>query len=216
MSKTLTETPTRGSPVVVPEDGSDLRKAISIETPIQALTNRVAELERYINAAFVYPTPPSRVVTLTPVPQGDLTLAGGIIAWISGTNGLVSQANTNTVWCPLTDLPDGAVVSKIEVLVDPGAARSGSDRMELLVVKREADWSAKTFTPTTLGTVQDDTTAAVQIISLTLSPTITIDNTGDTSTSLLVGVSSGNDGATNLDKFHAIRVTFTDPGPRNY
>lgn len=55
MSKTLVETPIKAAPVIVPEGGVDLRKAITVEVPFQALADRAKYLEDHVDildAAF--------------------------------------------------------------------------------------------------------------------------------------------------------------------
>lgn len=77
MTKTLTETSTYGSSVVVPE-GGDLRRAASIETPLQTLANRTKYLQQLTEAIGVKRlrtvTDPGDAMLFTDLVQGDVVL----------------------------------------------------------------------------------------------------------------------------------------------
>lgn len=113
-------------------------------------------------------------------------------------------------------LPHGATLTKVRLLVTPGAARGTvADRVTLDMESR-----AHTFTGTPaqgsgtsiISAATDDGTANTQSIeSGTLSVTI------DSETHYAVRITAGNDGGGhNNDSIYALHLVFTDPGPRNF
>lgn len=237
--KNLTESSTFTANVSVPEDNVDFRTAASVETGFQALANRTKHLNdnkaagapastdngiprfdgtggktlqdsgiRITDGALLeYITPPSRTV-LIPLSAGYAT---------SGTTNGSQFANFTDNFGQLIvqlRLPQGAIVTQVRAKVDPGAARATStDRIRLLVQRFLPDVSGtSTPSPSTIADQRDDGTGNVQTITASgLSETI--DN-GTTVYS--VGITAGNDAATNNDRLYGIEVTYTDPGPRNH
>lgn len=215
--KTLVAVPERADPVECPEGGVDLRKAITVEVGLQALLNRIAEAEKYINAGHVYPTPlPVRTVTIDPA-RGFRQDSFADPDWkVSDQGEMTAVANGVTLWIPLDGIvPDGAEVTKLEALVNPGEARSGGSRMWVGLYERTINWSSPSAgsAASQIGFNYDDTTTNLQVI-----PTSTISYTMDKSSGKIawMTVSAGNTAATFNDKLYAVRITFKDPGPRNF
>lgn len=126
-----------------------------------------------------------------------------------------SQANDGECFLALGRiLPHGATLTRVEALVAPGAARATSgDRMELTMTKRTPDFATPSVgsASAVFTSVRDDGTVALQVLdSGAISETIS------STTEYVISVIAGNDGGTNKDLFHALRLTFTDPGPRNF
>ena len=113
-------------------------------------------------------------------------------------------------------LPDGAVVTAIKVVVNPGTARSGSNRMIVIARHRTTTFGASPSIggSTAVGTdTRDDTTTNLQTISLgTISETIDKSN----GKGLWVTITGGSDAGTNADTVHGLQISWTDPGPRNH
>jgi hypothetical protein len=150
----------------------------------------------------------------------DPGFSSGLALWDSsaGMGVRVSRANSSECILDLRTVPGivhGTIITKLEAFVDPGAQRSGTNRMTLsFYTKSDYNWT----TPGGMGlgtTSQafDDGGAShpAQIITLTSGFPVTInkDNT------YMVGLQSGNTGAASPDLFAALRITYTDAGPRN-
>ena len=145
MSKTLVETATKGSAVIVPEDGVDLRQAITVETPFQALANRMKYAENHVDLLeaaglparlasdhFAYSTPKSRTVyvpltAFAPEIPGD---------WSYGGLGWVSLVNSGVLTCDLTPyIPAGATLTKITAIYKSGASATIANSVEHKLTK---------------------------------------------------------------------------------
>jgi hypothetical protein len=126
--------------------------------------------------------------------------------WITVSTGWRSETDFGGIRIPLA-LPIESLASSsitVEVLVTPGAARTGTDRMAVTTLQQELDWT--TPAPggdTFVDTVYSDTTTQTQIITVVSSFTV------NAARSFAVVVSSGNDGSTNEDVLHGCRVTYS-------
>ena len=145
MSKTLVETATKGSAVIVPEDGGDLRQAITVETPFQALANRMKYAENHVDLLeaaglparlasdhFAYSTPKSRTVyvpltAFAPETPGDWSYSG--LGWLS-------LVNSGVLTCDLTPyIPAGATLTKITAIYKSGASATIANSVEHKLTK---------------------------------------------------------------------------------
>jgi hypothetical protein len=166
------------------------------------------------NEEHTYQTAKARKIILSAGVVWAREVAGAF-DWRADTGYYESLVDSGTLAFDVSAfLPTDAVLTKVEVLVDPGAARSGNDRMRLIISR--GDHGAKFTTPaapgyTTLDTAYDDASANAQVIaSATLSETI------DRDTNVIVGtLNAGNTGLANADKLYGIRLSFDDVGPRN-
>jgi len=111
-------------------------------------------------------------------------------------------------------LPHGATLTRVRVLVKPGAGRTGANRMQL----RSATYAPNFTTPSISGAssdfftaVLDDTTSGLQVLDST-ALTQAISSLSVTS----IQVRGGDNAATYPDTVYAIELQFTDPGPRNF
>jgi hypothetical protein len=113
----------------------------------------------------------------------------------------------------LSWLPDGATLTKVRALIDPGAARVGTGRMNLRVQKRTVSLSSPSAgTNSDVCSVFDDATANRQVIDSGAISEL-VDKAGG---KLMVAtIVSGNTSSGSIDSLEAIEVTFTDPGPKN-
>ncbi len=222
---------TNGSPdplVNASEVGSTFCNAVQEEiirtieltggTPSGANIQQMAErLIGLFDGTVALPLPPTRVATFYPQ-MVSTRITGGLAEWNAGASSVISAADSTDVTFHLP-LPHGAVVSKVEARIKPGAARATvGDRMLLQVASRDLDWSSGSVPAgaVIIGTDdRDDGTASIQTLEVG-SLSVVIDNIGDASKKLFAIVTSGNTGSTQIDVLHEIRVTYTDayPGQR--
>lgn len=210
--KNLTESATYTANVSVPEDNVDLRTAASVETAFQALANRTKYIkDRIVSDEWVYPTGKTRTTTIFPADAsqyGTWTLTPSAIL-ISGSS---AYARLDLNLAPY--LPDGATVTRVRALVDPGAARSGANRMTLALYERIFGFASPSVPASTQKFIAyDDTTAALQSID---SGTISVAVSRNSGQALLLWLACGNDANANPDAVYGFEITWTDPGPRNF
>lgn len=189
------------------------------------LTGFLADWANYLAAIItsdeehVYQSPKSRTVEIWPT-------AGTTGAWVldqivvSGTvPTLLSQENGGHTYFPLAYfVPTGAVITAIEVLLTAGTnTRDPGDRASIGIGVLDNDWD----TPDTednagvVGFTEADGTVGLQLIQST-GLSYSVDHGGGGSIGA-IRVTSGDDGgAHNSDRLWGVRVTFDDPGPRNF
>lgn len=168
--------------------------------------------------SFSYSTPPSRI---TPI-----SLFGGVAvgAWSRATDPTTdlfwqSAANSAYITFPLSAyLRDGQVITDVKLIVDPGSARAGADRVRLLLCYSDPDF-ATAAVPTVTATIAeyDDASTTRQIVSLAaaLGAGHTVDRLGSNGREYFLAVKAGNDGGTSIDIIYGLELTYTDPGPRS-
>ncbi len=156
-------------------------------------------------AEFVYTTPPTRTVILSPAAAhvGD-----SANAWVR-TNASATLKSDDMIlaWDLSGRLPSGALITSLEIAVTPGTPRGPANRMVLRLVTVTAAGSA-----TTVDSDPDDGTLNPQTLALTSLP-ITVDN--ETAT-YLVELEAGATAGTDNDTAGMLVVEYTDPGPRNF
>jgi hypothetical protein len=140
------------------------------------------------------------------IPSGTYTVAN--TAYTFQTNSMYAMLDLSTF------IRYGCVITSIKALVSPGAARSGSNRMYLSLVKRTgmSFGGSPSYGSSSVPvlTYDDGTTTGPQVItSGTISETV-----GSNRYVLFVG--AGNTAGSANDGFHGVEIAFTDPGPRNY
>lgn len=157
MAKNLVEVATFTANVSVPE-GADARTAASVETPFQALANRTKYLKDNEAARFVAAT---RYL--------DLVSSGHSNAGWSILDGIWSGAANNAgvfFGLPNNVLPHGSTLATFATKVQPGASRSGSNRMAVSLFKIDHTLSYPTSHVQIGSTVNDDGTASEQTITI--------------------------------------------------
>jgi hypothetical protein len=111
-------------------------------------------------------------------------------------------------------LKTGMVISKIEVLVQPGAARSTTNRIILFASRLLLDWGNPTVSSGTnlspVGTPEDDGSTDIQAIDFVLTA-LPITYSEDQPLAILV--QAGNDAGTNNDVIWALRITWAVSAP---
>lgn len=221
MAHNITPVNTFSTTIVVPNDG-EIADAMDLESPVQALANRTENLnirtqaiESHVSAdEWTYPTPKARTIILSPYSfcaQGTVAYQAGI-----GSGQLAFKSNAASVAFPLDILPDGVQITAIRALLKPGAARIGTSRMKLQLLKRRLiSFSAPDAGSAVgiTGGTNDDGTVNVQAVVETLGTAYAI--TKATSEFPYIEVTAGADAGTNNDWLYALQVSFTDPGPRN-
>lgn len=111
--------------------------------------------------------------------------------------------------------PHGATLVNVIAVWKPGVARAGADRMLLELKERTIDPSPF---PAIVGAVSTpfsiyDAGSHTDIEATTL---VTTSYVIDSSKQQWVSITAGSDAGTNKDLFYGLRVTFQDPGPRNF
>lgn len=136
-----------------------------------------------------------------------------IVAWESN--------NDSAVLAFPLELPQDAVLTAYEILVDPGAAgRAGANRMTSKIVQRDIDAGISGLTTPSASDVanssdDDGGSDSFQILgvdgTINAGAGLTIDNT---TYEYYLYVSSGTPHSN--DRVRGVRITFLDPGPRNH
>jgi hypothetical protein len=163
------------------------------------------------------PAPKTRTVILSPL-GGVVGISGGTMAhWgLASANDSYMSAHTDNGWIgfSLDWLPEGATLTRVRVLVDPGAARASTARMQLKVQKRTPSFSSPAAGSTTdVAAVFDNESASIQVIDSGVFSEAVSKSTGKL---MIARVEAGDTASSASDILHAIEITFTDPGPRNH
>jgi hypothetical protein len=213
-------------PVTAPA-GGDVRNAASVVDPVQKLANRTRWLKNRIDGIapqtgpnegeIVYPTP---IAGRTRVWGHGSFLPDAPANWdrtIAGAGGGLAYAPTADAaaghFC-IDGLPAGCTVTRVDVLIGTSSTRTGTNRWRALLYVAALGFSVPTATLTQIGTTLDDGGGAtgLDVISFTgLTQSI------DTSQDLVVAIIGPTGSIPSVDdKLYGVRVTFTDPGPRNF
>lgn len=133
---------------------------------------------------------------------------------LNADGGIRADTDSSFAYLPLNRrLPSGATLQTVEVLVTPGAARAGGNRMEVFLQNSTPDFATPGApTEATIDNQEDDGTTNDQVITLS-SLAEAVDNEAD---SLWLAFESGNNASSNPDFVWAVRLTFDDAGPRNF
>lgn len=163
------------------------------------------------NAEFWYETPRQRT-RMIPLSAGHGAEDSASTDW-TFTPSEPRYANAIAL-APLLfplDLPNGAEIVRIDVVVDPGAAYAPGDNMKIGVRKATPDFVTPAASTWAYDGGQTEASGGViQTVPHTPSATITINNSLNTyEIEVLAGNGTG-------DRVHAVRVIYTDPGPRNF
>lgn len=136
----------------------------------------------------------------------------------------VTLENSGEIVFPINDLlRDGQTITDVRMLVNPGAARAGTNRMRLGLYYHLADWVTPTNNPVTPAVVggafvYDDASTTHQIVSLSSvlgAGHLVVKDSATVGRDYYIGIKGGNDGATNADAIYAIQVILSDPHLRN-
>lgn len=160
-----------------------------------------------ISGSVLYASPKSRVMSL--VAARRLNGNGAV----GGYGEVTISTNSQILFYDLSqDIPDGATVTNVLVLVDPGAARAGANRTRLNVERNSRNFSTPgTGSQIAVSDTYDDTTASIQVIS---SGTISVAIDKASGEWLQARVYGGSDAGVNNDVVYGLRVSYTEPGVR--
>ncbi len=214
MPKNLTDDPNSfDAEITVPVD-SDARNAASVETPFQQLANRTAFVGKYVQSdEWTYPAPKERT----------LVLGASEFSVISGTWGGLpmiysGRSNGADIAMQISGLPSGAEITKVEFMIRPGASRAtvGNRVTCDIAVYDPYDFSTldTPAVPTYSDSATDDGTSNVQVVTIAPDSPIAIDR--EAGSRVYLYVSAGSDAGTNFDAVYAVRLSYNDPGPRNF
>jgi hypothetical protein len=226
----ITDTDEFTATVQAPADG-DPHRGASYELSVQQLANRTRNLANRLGEAdgsgeFVYtnatgtPIAKTRTIVLGCDQLSIPNLTGDFTSWlrtdnfsvdlVSASDGVVASLDLNTI------LPSGAVLNVIEVLVNPGAARTTTNRMEVHLYAFAMDFATPAApSPGLVDSSEDDGTTNLQVVRVPSSGSLAETIDAKNSTDWVIKVQSGSDSGSNVDTIHAVRLTFDDPGPRN-
>ena len=241
MSSPVTDLLVYTDPVVVPDDADPLNAASVTAAGVgfQALADRTNNLATrtggdtgvpgefaYLDAAGVA-LGKSRVRLVFPIDCGTHTaqIANGSNAWYApvGRGDLSSIVNLARIRLDLNKLlPDGAIVTDVRSVIAPGAARSvkttnpgDNGRMWCRLLRGTPDFATPAINSygADIGAQEDAGGTAIQVLPLLGVISETIDKSASV---LMWELIAGDDAGTNRDDVHAIRISYTDPGPQNF
>ncbi|MBA3841089.1 MAG: hypothetical protein H0X39_00440 [Actinobacteria bacterium] len=167
-------------------------------TPLQALANRTKHLLAMLTARL-------GVHVLANFLWVTASATAGSPSWyVNNAGRLVTFRTSPFMWCPLDPfLINGCTIAEARVRVIPGAARTGTNRITLQLVKRQVFATGTDWAPVGASGVFDDGTTSEQTIALTAIGEV-VDLT---QWSYALRVIGGNDANTNLDLFNGGSVT---------
>lgn len=215
-------TPTPGSPtyhtnIALPA-GADPQNRASFATPLSELADRTAYLRARLNAGgdeFVYAATKTRKKVINAAAAMLDINGSGVVNWFStygsGVHYLKPRGDAAFAVVPFA-LPSGCTVTDVDLLTMADSARTGTNRWGLAVYKQTSPWSSPAVpTATQQGsTVYAGTGSGYSLAALSgLTALIAAE---ETMHAIVLGP-TGSIG--NNDRFLALRVTFTDGGPRN-
>lgn len=138
--------------------------------------------------------------TVLPVTSVGGNISGSLIDFASGA--LIKAASDAALWT--ISLPNGAALASVDVLINKAGTTVSNFYGE---EKSGLNWSVANVGSYTQLNTQTSTTSGLQIKTVAFGG-LTVDNTH----AYVVRVNGGD----NTDAIHALRVNWTDPGPRNH
>jgi hypothetical protein len=217
MPTNLTDVEEFSDPISVPVD-ADPGDAASVEAPFQQLANRTRYLLDVLRGAEnLYDlVAENRSIYISPAAFVPLATSAGATHWYDTAGSepsLTSRVNTGLARCDVRGLlPDGATVISMSGLYDPGASRTGTDRMRVRLYERVVNFSvAAVSARTELVDVPQGASDALQAVGSGVVSALI-----DSSKLQFFELIAGNDGGSTPDIFHGLLVTFRYPGPRSF
>lgn len=233
MPTNITDTSTFTDPIQGPAD-DDPQLADSYNLGFQGVANRTRYLADRLGGAdgsgeWSYPTPRARHIPISLADGREIRdTSGGTPEWRFATSPSVA-----IVWFSLVDsgrilfplgamLRDGMVITDVQVIVAPGAARSGTNGVRVglyYVAPSFATPASNPITPAIVGGAYkyDDGTANKQLITLAsvlgAGHTVVL-NDATSHRDYFLEVRAGNTGAVNADSLYGVVLFANEPGPR--
>lgn len=133
---------------------------------------------------------------------------------LSGLIPIIEAADTSAIIFVPLSLPTGAVLTRVQAIVQPQAARATvGNRMQMRVERTNLDYSTPQATgPNNISDLQsDDGTTNTQLLD-TGTISYTFEDTD--SRKVLVRLRSGT--TSGADRIFGLRAFWSDPGPRNF
>lgn len=139
---------------------------------------------------------------------------------LMGSGGWTTNADSPTLVIPLNAyLRHGMVITGLTVMVQPGIARAGANRMSLELFYRATDHnvvSNNPVTPVSIGATFDNTFATKQSIAVIPGGGgHTVVREGTSGRDYYAVVNGGNNALGNVDTLFGALLQVNNPGPRN-
>jgi hypothetical protein len=210
--------------------GADAQTRASFSTPIGQLADRTKFMRAYLSgdaSEFVYPTsilgaPKTRKLTITPASVGFVSRGNAGASYAE--HWFPTRSGGYPILCPVVDaaelfvpigIPSGCTISKVEVLVRSSTARTGANRWSVKVYEQSEPWGSPAApTATQQGsTTEGGGSSGYSVIDVaSLTPFIRV---AEYTAHVLITGPTGSLPGAGTDQFLAVRVSFTDGGPRN-
>jgi hypothetical protein len=159
-----------------------------------------------ISGSILYATPKAGAVPYTAARR----LNGN--GTVGGYGEVTISTNSQILYYDLTqEVPEGATITSVVALVDPGAIRAGGNRMRLQIERCSRNYvTPGTGSQTAVSDTYDNgTTATIQNISSGVIAVVVAKASGEM---LQARVYGGNDASSNNDIVYGLLVSFTEPG----
>lgn len=141
---------------------------------------------------------------------------------VLGSGGWTTNADSPVLVIPLNAyLRHGMVITGLTLMVQPGIARAGANRMSLELFYLPTDHNVINNNPTTpvsLGVTFDNTFATKQFIAVVPGGgghTVVREGAAPTGRDYYAVVKGGNNALGNVDVLYGALLNITNPGPRN-
>lgn len=201
--------------VVQPPAGSDIRVAASVLTAFQQLADRTAYLKKLAEPGDV------RSIILSPE-QATYDPTEWTPVGLEPGSLTCDQSVSKISWDLNRLLPSGAIIQQIDALVTMGANVAEASRMEISIENRVPDFTALSLDA---GTPDGPifvyagaaSAGAIELFSLTTAHgSIPFTLLSTAVTRLAIRSRADTNPLSPVDEVHAVRISFTDPGPRSY
>lgn len=165
---------------------------------------------------FIYPTTKTRKRTILPTAFGTVAAAGASTQWFPTTIGnspvILPLTDGAKMWIPI-DLPSGCTISAVEAIVRSSTARSSPNGWIVKAFEQSENWTTPAAPTTTQQGASEEGGLASGYSKISISsitPWIVVNEY-----TAHVEVTAPTGSLASTDALVAIRVTFTDGGPRN-
>lgn len=210
MPVNLTDDPVFTTPVTAPA-GGDARTASSVQTPIQALANRTANLKARVDAVIDGNEVTASVVNVfeSPTITKFISLSSGVGGipsnWEVSSTGTAATNDDGVDYHVPIHLPSGAVIKRVRVGITVTGTPGSGNAPYIQLRRNMPDTGTGLTSSSAVATGTGATTAGSSVIS-TGTITVSIDNNVDAHS---VRLHSASGGATNT-AFNWLEIQFED------
>lgn len=197
----------------------DLLPAPWLNFVLNAITAWINYLKTYLNTSteeFVYPATKTRKKTILPTVHGTFAAAGAASEWLPSTIGnspvLLPLVDAAKIWIPI-DLPSGCTISAVEVIVRSDSARSTPNGWIVKAFEQSENWTTPAAPTTTQQGSSTEGGLASGYSKITVGSLTPFIIVNEYTAHVEVTAPTGSLGSN--DALVALRITFTDGGPRN-